>query len=157
GPSQKRPRDTEPASFSSVAARTRAFEERISELRAEDARTPPLRSRRASNEVTGPPPVPAAVFMKLREENEEKEREIRTLREALHNTQTELAELKGSLENLMTVLEAERVEKTNLESRLREREAIEGRNIEPPAQEEQVEAGAIVEQAGAAADESDDD
>ncbi|GBN54222.1 hypothetical protein AVEN_229850-1 [Araneus ventricosus] len=75
GPSQKRPRDTEPASFSSVAARTRAIEERISELRAEDARTPPLRSRRASNEVAGPPPVPAAVFMKLREENEEKERD----------------------------------------------------------------------------------
>ncbi|GBN84216.1 hypothetical protein AVEN_155873-1 [Araneus ventricosus] len=153
GPSQKRPRDTEPAAFSSVAARTRAIEERISELRAEDARTPPLRSRRASNEVAGPPPVPAAVFMKLREENE---REIRTLREALHNTQTELVEMKGALENLRTVLEAERVEKMNLESRLREMEPVEGQNIEPPAQEEQVEADAIVEQAGEAADESDD-
>ncbi|GBN23762.1 hypothetical protein AVEN_104377-1 [Araneus ventricosus] len=102
GPSQERLRDTEtePAAFSSVGARTRATEEMISELRAEDARTPPLRSRRASIEVAGPPPVPAAVFMKLREENE---REIRTWREALHNTETQLAEFKGALENLMTV------------------------------------------------------
>ncbi|GBM81271.1 hypothetical protein AVEN_84685-1 [Araneus ventricosus] len=159
GPSQKRPRDveTEPAAFSSVRARTRAIEERISEIRAEDARTPPLRRRRASNEEAGPPPVPAAVFMKLKEKNEENEREIRELRDTLSNTQTELAEIKGALENVMSVLEAERVEKQNLESQLREREQVQGQIIEPSAQEEQVEAASIAEQAGEAADESEDD
>ncbi|KAF8771395.1 hypothetical protein HNY73_018821 [Argiope bruennichi] len=112
GPSRKRSREEEENTGpqpSSVKSRAQQYEKMLSEKKAKEGDTPQSKGARSgAEEEAGPPPVPAAVFLKLREENEKNKRELEAARLALREAANDRTELHRQLVELESLLEAER-------------------------------------------------
>ncbi|KAF8786446.1 hypothetical protein HNY73_008161 [Argiope bruennichi] len=71
--------------------------------------------RSGAEEEAGPPPVPASVFLKLREENEKNKRELEAARLALREAVNDRTELHRQLVELESLLEAERAKEKSVQ------------------------------------------
>ncbi|KAF8786379.1 hypothetical protein HNY73_008100 [Argiope bruennichi] len=128
GPSRKRSREEEEHTGpkpSSVKSRAQQYERMLSEKKAKEGDAPQSKGGKSgAEEEAGPPPVPASVFLKLREENEKNKRELEAARLALREAADDRTELQRQLIELESLLEAERAIKGDLLERLRAREAL---------------------------------